>query len=123
MSSKTEKHKDDVLNWLAGEHSRGMSARAMVFASLGIGNGKSHPHDPSDFNRCLNMLKDVPAVKEHFDKVGALSPTWKALISRWDDIEKQFIDEVGEDWKQRDKSATLTYNLMADIIGKSQIKT
>ena len=52
--------------------------------------------------------------KEKFSDIAKLSQQWAVLISRWDELEKIFIDEVGFDWS-KGGSATKTYELMKEI--------
>jgi len=106
-----------VLVWF-GCGELGISSKAMACAVVGIPTAshkdRNHPYDPADFNRCLKFLNAVPEARQHFDKVAALSKTWAALISRWDEVEKCFIDEVGLDWCNG-KKASKTYKLMKEI--------
>lgn len=104
-----------VLSWMMTGDGVGMSAQAMAGAAVQIHGGNSHPYDPSDFNRCLRLIKTIPEIKDNFDSVAMISPQWKALIDRWDEVEKCFIDEVGFDWSKGNK-APITYKLIKSII-------
>ncbi len=105
-----------VLNWIATGRV-GMSSQAMAMAACGMPSDGSYPHDPDDLNRCLLMLKAVPEVRKHFDKIAALGVVWGRLIARWDEIEASFLEEVGLNWKKA-KSAPKTYALMKEVIGE-----
>lgn len=106
--------KDKILNWFATGHV-GASAKVMACAAAGIdSNERNHPYDPSDLNRCLLLLVEVPEILQHFDKVAAISDTWAKLIARWDEVEQCFLDEVGRNWCKA-HSAPKTYNLMKAI--------
>lgn len=109
--------KQDVLNWFANGQT-GLSSKAMAFAAVGIEYSHrysaDHPSDPADFNRCLLLLEAIPEVRNHFDKVAELSNIWRALVARWDEVEKCFLDEVGRDWSKA-RSAPKTYKLMKSI--------
>jgi hypothetical protein len=102
-----------ILNWIATGRV-GASSKAMAMAVAGIKVGKSHPSDPDDFNRCLLLLRDVPEIKQHMDKVAALSDTWAELVARWDEVESTFLSEVGLDWT-KGNTAPKTYKLMKSI--------
>lgn len=103
-----------ILNWiLTGE--TGASSMAMARALIGIKGRTDHPHDPDDLNRCLMLLAAVPEAREHMNKLRRMSPTWSALVDRWDEIEASFIDEVGIGWS-KSASAKRTYTLMRDVI-------
>ena len=102
--------------WLATGKT-GASSKKMAFTAIGEGyeeNRPNHPLDPADFNRCLMLLDSVPEIRDHFDKIAALSKPWKAIIDNWDAIERSFFDEVGFDW-QNEKEAPITYALMRGL--------
>lgn len=108
------KMKTKIATWLVhGE--RGMSSEAMAFCLLGapLKNG-SFPYDPSDLNRCLKLLADVPEAWLRMDDLRQLSPTWDVMVSRWSEMEKSFLDEVGFNWC-KSRSAPKTYALMQEI--------
>ena len=105
--------KDKILEWF-GTGEVGASSRAMVLAAVGMPNDGCHPLDPADFNRCLLLLEAVPEIRQHMDRVAAISKTWGKLVDRWDEVEKCFLNEVGLDWCKGD-SASVTYDLMKDI--------
>jgi hypothetical protein len=111
MSSSLEKQ---VLRWYATGQT-GLSSKAMACVACGIvPTDASPPCDPADFNRCLKLVAMVPEIKDHFHMIATLSKTWEKIISRWDEIEKSFIDEVGFDWCNA-KSAPKTYHLIQEI--------
>jgi len=107
-----------VLDWMAYGQV-GISSKAMALASLNMEQertwGDTHPHDPDDLNRCLLFLHHVPEARENLGKISEISNVWNALIKKWEDIEKCFLDEVGFNWS-KGKSAPKTYNLMKSII-------
>lgn len=114
------KMNDKILWWLVNGRV-GSSSKAMACALLGYGKETSHPYDPSDLNRCLLFLCEVPEAREHMDKIAAISKTWKALIDRWDELEASFLEEVGLDWCNGDR-APKTYEMMRDIIDANSEK-
>lgn len=104
-----------LLQWLAGPET-GLSSEAMAYCVLGIQrsdyfDGTEHPIDPSDFNRCLLLVHKVPEVRNYFDKIAALSPQWKTLIEKWDELQTMFVFEVGWNWSKKD-CAQKTYDFM-----------
>lgn len=105
--------KDKILNWF-GTGRVGASSKAMALAAIGAPNDGSHPYDPDDLNRCLLLLEKVPEIRQHMDKVAAINETWGKLVSRWDEVEKSFIDEVGFNWSKA-RSAPKTYKLMKEV--------
>lgn len=105
-----------VLIWVATGRV-GASSKAMAMAACELPNDGSYPRDPDDLNRCLLMLKAVPEVRDHFDKIEALGVVWGRLIKRWEDIEAAFLDEVGLNWSKAE-DAPVTYKLMRQVIGE-----
>lgn len=102
-----------LLNWFATGRV-GASSRAMACAVIGLKHDRSHPSDPSDFNRCLLLLEAVPEIRMHMAKIANISDTWAKLVARWDEVEQCFLGEAGRDWC-KGNSAPLTYNLMKQI--------
>lgn len=104
-----------ILNWFA-TGSTGESSKAMAFAAAGIqATNKSHPSDPSDFNRCLMLIKVAPEIKLQMNKVALLSDSWEKLVLHWPDLEQCFIEEAGLNWTKNSK-APKTYKMMKAII-------
>lgn len=109
-----------VINWLANGQT-GSSSKAMAFY-LGFGliseeNGRSHPWDPSDFNRCVMLLRQAPGLRKKLPELAKLSKTWKKLVKHWNELETSLQREVGENWaNNRSASAPLTYAMMKAII-------
>lgn len=107
--------KDKILHWFATGRV-GASAKAMAMAVIDMPTDKSHPYDPDDLNRCLLLMDAVPEVRQHMDKVAAINETWRKLVSRWDDVEQCFLDEVGLNWsKGHNLRASRTYELMKEV--------
>ncbi len=106
--------KDKVLHWLGNGHV-GMSSKAMAFAAAGIKSDGSYPLDPDDLNRCILLLRDIPEIRQHMDKVSALNKTWAKLVEHWEEMEMCFLNEAGLCWSKA-KSAPKTYKLMQSII-------
>jgi hypothetical protein len=110
--------KDKILQWyVTGQ--RGSSSEAMAACFAGIQSGNtSHPYDPADFNRCLLFLAAVPEARENMQELFRLSPQWMKLVSRWDELESVFLEEVGLNWsKGCGLHAEKTYSLMKLILG------
>jgi hypothetical protein len=105
-----------VAHWFASGRV-GVSSRTIAsFLGLGIPKGDySHPHDPDDLDRCLQLLEAIPELRENLPRLAALSPEWAALVGRWDEIERSHLDEVGLRWTKA-HSAPKTYDLMRSVI-------
>ena len=105
--------KDKILEWFV-TGKVGASSRAMASCIAGFDSDRSHPHDPDDLNRCLLFLEAVPEARERLGELRGLSRTWAKLVDRWDELEAQFLDEVGLNWHKA-RSAPKTYQMMNDI--------
>lgn len=72
----------------------GMSSDFMASKLSGKGVRKyAHPHDPSDFGRCLSLLEAAPELREHLPNMGSESKHWAALVSNWDILEALYYEE------------------------------
>lgn len=109
---------DSAQRWLAtGRH--GISSETMFTVLTGVNAVRSrdfsHPHDPADFERCVNLLHEVPELRPLLPNMASVSKEWHALINHWDQIESLFLDEAGLNWTKSD-SAPLTYKLMKQVL-------
>jgi hypothetical protein len=104
--------------WLANGR-RGISSNTIFTHLTGIdalsGHPPSYPRDPSDLDRCIALLVQVPELRERFVNMMECSPEWARLVSHWDEIEKTHLDEVGLGWTKAG-SATKTYALMKRVL-------
>ena len=105
-----------VLKWFANGDI-GISSECMALAACGIEAKRQHtPLDPPDFNRCLKLVREIPEIMHHKDKISSISKKWKSLMDNWNHLESIFLDEVGIDWKKdRNKPAEKTYRAMKDL--------
>lgn len=101
-----------ILEWVFTSEDVGMSSKAMAAASVGVTKCTSHPHDPSDLNRCVKLVGEIPEIKEKFHLISELSPTWKRLIDKWDELESTLKSEV----ESGSGRAPKTYDLIKSII-------
>ena len=116
MSQVSKSDLEFVLGWFARGHV-GLSSKTMAFCAAGIPfDDTDHPYDPSDFNRCLLAVSEIPCVRGAFPEIAKLSPQWRRLIARWDDIESSFVGEVGWNWEGGNR-APETYQLMQEVLG------
>ena len=53
----------------------------------------AHPHDPSDFGRCLTLLEAAPELREKLPEMAGESAEWAALVSCWDELESLWEEE------------------------------
>lgn len=107
-----------ILDWLA--YGRvGASSKCMAMVALGREARGDYPSDPSDLNRCLQLIKAAPEVREAFPKIAALHESWNVLIENWDELEASFVGEVGDNWS-KGASAPKTYQLMKNLLAPTQ---
>lgn len=105
----------DLIKWFLNENT-GNSSECLAQRLSGLGTSrKDHPHDPADFNRCLNLLHCVPALRKNLELVPRISKQWRAIYKHWDAIEASLLEEVGLNWTKSNK-ATKTYRLMRSIL-------
>ena len=116
---------DRIMAWMlvgeVGESSKAMAVKWWS-AERTIGgyhalDRKAHPRDPADFRRCLLLLEVLPECRERMGELRDLSPMWNALVDRWDEIERTFLDEAPERWREPDCNwqAPRTYSLMHEV--------
>ena len=118
---------DSVVLWLScGE--RGMSSETIVSHIWGLPIsrfGRSHPYDPDDLKRCLKLLAVSPETKARFSEMQTCSSEWNALLKRWDELERLFLEEAGDlEWCNR-LPATQTYFAIKECIdsaGPKEVK-
>lgn len=109
-----------AIKWLASGE-RGVSSDTLFSVLTGVdamnGFAKCHPWDPADFRRCALLLDQCPDLRENLDMMRAVSPTWNALVDRWNEISLSMAAELG-DWRNPNgnKSAKKTYALIQSII-------
>ncbi len=111
-----------LVGWLAGGE-RGVSSNTIVEHLTGWPAngrwGRSHPYDPADLDRCLQLLRDVPLLRPALPYMASCSPEWAALIARWDEVEASHLEEVGLGWTKA-RLAPKTYALMHEILDSAR---
>lgn len=74
----------------------GLSSRTLWAVMMGVTPSRiEHPHDPDDMGRCLRLLRAVPEWRARMPEMAEVSPSWAALVERWDDIEAIIRAEIG----------------------------
>lgn len=81
--------------WLASDRT-GLSSKYMAHVLTGktLGAKYAHPHDPSDFGRCLGLLEAVPAFRDRLSMMSAESGEWDRIVNAWDEIERLYLEEL-----------------------------
>lgn len=105
---------DKILKW-SFTCNTGVSSETMACCAVGIKRKRqSTPSDPSDLNRCLILVEQIPEIADYFEKISEISPRWKTVIDNWNKLRTTFIDEVGWNWS-KSKEARKTYELMKEL--------
>jgi hypothetical protein len=112
----SQETKDQILRWFVTGNV-GISSKCIASTMLGMelrGIDRWTPSDPSDFNRCLKLLRAAPEIRDHMDLMRPVSKDWSTLVDCWAEIEACFMAEVPGwlDGKDENKLAAKTYLLM-----------
>lgn len=84
------RHIEKMLRFIFGSHC-GMSATAIICRMNDIeGFRTDHPHDPSDFGRCIKLLDEFPEFRVELHCMKDVSIEWELLIDNWQDLEAMF---------------------------------
>lgn len=84
--------------WLNSDDT-GTSSCCLASTLLGFSREYGHPHDPTDFGRCLRMLRAVPEAMAIFDtpegreKVSSLSREWRCIVTNWNNMASLYEEE------------------------------
>lgn len=70
----------------------------------------AYPRDPSDFKRCVELLKAVPSFRERLDLMKGVSNKWAVLVEHWDELENLLNEEI------KNRSAPKTYARMKELL-------
>ena len=109
--------KEQILHWFAAGNT-GISSKCIAKTMLGIevsGFDRWTPSDPSDFCRCLKLLRDVPELGAYLtEMMTPVSPAWARILDHWDEIKECFMSEVPGWMEDKDlsKRASRTFDLM-----------
>jgi len=118
-----ERLSEAAQHWLrSGE--RGTSSESMLAIALDF-NGlipawhRSVPVDADDFRRCRLLVEAVPEVRPGFDKIAIASPTFGAILARWDEL-CQMQDQETPTWRERgarpDKVGALLREIRTNVV-------
>ena len=102
-----KKHLKRAMKWLLLGKT-GLSSRAIVTVWLGSEDLIDHPHDPSDFLRCVKMLAYLDFIDIKIMR--GKSPEWTRFVDRWGELNALLDAEYGSG------VGTQTYALMKEII-------
>lgn len=75
-----------LVNGETGISSKYILAVAMGYIPDDKTKSRSYPHDPSDFNRCHNLLLTAPGIEGCFSELKTHGPVWQRLIENWEEL-------------------------------------
>lgn len=80
--------------WLLSDET-GISSEFMAGVLSGRFMRKpGYPRDPSDFARCLGLLRAAPELRANLDRLKDHGKEWAALVGRWSDLERLYAEEA-----------------------------
>lgn len=103
-----------AMRWLLNGKT-GMSSECIMATILNNGpvggdyKACFHPLDPSDFNRCVGLLNNVPSFRSKLEIMKLVSKQWAILVDHWDELETLLNEEIPQ------RSAPKTYARMKDL--------
>lgn len=106
----SEDSKQKIIEWMFDGRT-GVSSETMAAIALGVKKrgafGFDAPHDPSDFGRCYNLVKDVPEVKLAFGDISKKVPKFAGILANWEELcylyERDFASGKSQDLYARIK--------------------
>lgn len=100
--ARREGYPEAFAQWLI-HGDRGLSSNAIAQSVTGVIKGeklKSHPHDPSDLGRCLEVIEVLKCDKLSEDDIlkcmVGVSETWRNLVFNWPELKKLHAEESEE---------------------------
>ncbi|WP_196160895.1 hypothetical protein [Reinekea sp. G2M2-21] len=112
-----------LVNWLASDDT---GSSSLYLASVLFPSAFkvklpcfAYPYDPSDFSRCIKLLRAEPSLRTNYwDKIlNDNSPIWRELAQRWDELESGLLAEA-PNFLEGQGSAPKTYAAIKEIIAK-----
>jgi hypothetical protein len=54
------------------------------------------PRDPSDFGRCLRLLRRIPVWLPRLPEIAVAFPEWKPIVNAWDELTALYLGELAQ---------------------------
>lgn len=115
----TNATRNKFLEWMLFSDDTGISSKNIGSMILLGKPTRMHgyPHDPSDLNRCVKLLNEIPEFRDHMDKVAKIGgPVWSELVKNWDALEESLANEK----KRDDGRAPVNYAAMKEYIRRGE---
>ena len=115
-----ERLRAKVIEWMA-TYETGASSEAMAFAAMGLRFDTSHPQDIGDLFRCIELVDAVPEIRDCFAVIANLSPQWREIVRRWDELVQCYREEDTADpsSKRVIKQYRRTYAMLRVVLAES----
>lgn len=79
--------------WLNSDET-GLSSKFMAHVLAGGPfSHNNYPHDPSDFGRCLGLLRAVPELRDKLPQMRDRGQHWEVLVDNWAELEQLYYEE------------------------------
>jgi hypothetical protein len=79
-----------AIRWLDG-YERGSSSDALFSVTTGVQVGnperaRALPGSPDDLDRCLELARNVPEVRDNLERARTLGEKWARLLDHWQEL-------------------------------------
>lgn len=114
-----EINKTELIEWLL-DGETGMSSKNIVRVIITGKTDGSHPHDPADLRRCIELINRHQGLRmAFFADMPKVSSVWKELVEIWPLLESTLRYEMKNN---KDGKAPKTYDLMKEAILRGSIE-
>lgn len=105
-----------VLEWQS-KGGAGVSSATMASIALGMKKNFYHSHfgapsDPADLMRCMNLVDEIPEIRNHFKTIGTRVSAFKPILDNWDEL----IGILKAEISRPDRRAPKTYVRMKELL-------
>lgn len=84
-----------IIDW-AGGGNVGVSSNTILYAITGksvYSKSRDVPYDGADLRRCIELLEDIPELKEHLHMVAEEYPIWIPFVREWDTLVDMYYED------------------------------
>lgn len=109
--------KAQVSQW-ATSNEIDLSCQAMIAAALNEVGPINHPTTVNEMGQCLQLVQDIPVLREHFSSIAAVSTEWYYLIENWEQISRTYTWDMRQFGTKRNKGQR-TWELLQQLQAQS----